>query len=62
VSLAPTAIAEDSRAGMWVVVDDDGESEQVLLIPCSFAHRRVVTRGELATMTLHKRSDAGTTS
>jgi hypothetical protein len=30
--------------GHWVIMDDNPESDQVLLIPLPFDHRRLVTR------------------
>jgi hypothetical protein len=48
VSLRPTAIAVNEFGWMYVVIDDPDASGP-LLIPCSFAHRRIdVSREELA--------------
>lgn len=48
MSLRPTAIALEKGGayGLYVAIDDP-DSEGVLLVPCSFEHRRVVTRDEL---------------
>lgn len=45
MSLRPSAIAEEQAGsrGLYVVIDDPDTAE-VLLIPCSFEHRRVLTR------------------
>lgn len=32
--------------GNWVVMDDDPDSDQVLLVPLPFDHRQVVSRRE----------------
>lgn len=44
-----TISAQDVYAdvlGNWVVMDDDPESDQVLLIPLPFGHRQLVSRRE----------------
>jgi hypothetical protein len=46
VSLRPTAIAEKRTGGLYVVIDDP-ETVGALLLPCPFAHRRVVAPDEL---------------
>lgn len=48
MSLRPTAIVQEKGGakGLFVAIDDP-DTTGVLLIPCSFAHRLVVTRVEL---------------
>jgi predicted glycosyltransferase len=40
-----TAIHSD-QLGEWVIVDDDVLSEQVQIIPLSYAHRQVISRDD----------------
>ena len=48
MSLRPTEIAQEKHGakGLFAAIDDP-ETVGVLLLPCSFAHRRVVARDEL---------------
>ena len=56
MSLRPTAIAMTATGGMYVVIDDPGDLD-ALLIPCSFEHRRVTPRSEVADLELHPGRD-----
>lgn len=49
MSLRPSAIVEQKFGpkGMYVAIDDP-DTTGVLLIPCSFAHRRVASRSEIS--------------
>ncbi len=66
--LSPTAVIEDpmsdATGGLWVVIEPESApglpDDQLLMIPCSFNHRRVVTRQEVDELTL-RRHDAHTT-
>lgn len=56
MSLAPTAMLE-TTLGLYVVIDEGEGYDDVLIIPVSFGHRRVVARAELEAMgTLHPAS------
>lgn len=53
MSLTPTAMLE-TTLGLYVVIDEGEGYDDVLIIPTSFGHRRVVARADLEAMgTLH---------
>lgn len=49
MSMRPTGLIVEPSGGVYAVIDDP-DAASVLLIPCSFNHRRVVSRDELASL------------
>ena len=52
MSMNPTGLVIDNLggAGIFTVIDDGPDSAQVLVIPGSFYHRRLVPRGEVPSL------------